>query len=120
MILHPTAATVEEHRFTTAAPEAAATVAGVVELSPVVTGDGVSITLRANVELPAEFQAVGSLARVAWDCFVPSSVVAAGLDASEEQQYQAYKALADAAGSDGAVVRLFDVGGEGWQRSEGT
>jgi phosphotransferase system enzyme I (PtsI) len=31
---------------------------------------------------------------------------------SEEQQYQAYKSLAEAAGDDGAVVRLFDVGGE--------
>ena len=65
MILHPTAATVEEHRFTTAAPEAAATVAGVVESGPVTTRDGVSITLRANVELPngvsggAEFGASG-------------------------------------------------------------
>jgi phosphoenolpyruvate-protein phosphotransferase (PTS system enzyme I) len=31
---------------------------------------------------------------------------------SEEDQYEAYKALAETAGADGAVVRLFDVGGE--------
>ena len=35
-----------------------------------------------------------------------------GLMHSEEQQYEAYKALGEAAGSDGAIVRLFDVGGE--------
>ncbi|HEY0727627.1 MAG TPA: putative PEP-binding protein, partial [Pyrinomonadaceae bacterium] len=31
---------------------------------------------------------------------------------SEHEQYEAYKALAEAAGTDGAIVRLFDVGGE--------
>src|ERR1044072_8606148 len=31
---------------------------------------------------------------------------------SEQEQYEAYAALAEAAGTDGAVVRLFDVGGE--------
>jgi len=31
---------------------------------------------------------------------------------SEEQQYEAYKSLAEAAGEYGAIVRLFDVGGE--------
>ena len=31
---------------------------------------------------------------------------------SEEEQYDAYKTLAEAAGTDGAIVRLFDVGGE--------
>jgi phosphotransferase system enzyme I (PtsI) len=31
---------------------------------------------------------------------------------SEEQQYEAYKALVEAAGEYGAIVRLFDIGGE--------
>jgi phosphotransferase system enzyme I (PtsI) len=35
-----------------------------------------------------------------------------GLMNSEQEQYEAYAAVAEAAGTDGAVVRLFDVGGE--------
>jgi phosphotransferase system enzyme I (PtsI) len=35
-----------------------------------------------------------------------------GLINSEQEQYETYRALAEAAGSDGAIVRLFDVGGE--------
>jgi phosphotransferase system enzyme I (PtsI) len=31
---------------------------------------------------------------------------------SEQEQYEAYKTLAEAVGPDGAIVRLFDVGGE--------
>ena len=35
-----------------------------------------------------------------------------GLVSSEEEQYETYKTLAEAAGEHGAIVRLFDVGGE--------
>src|SRR5687767_4569052 len=49
VILHPSASTIEEYQFSTAAPEAAATVPDVVESGPVTTRDGVSMVLRANV-----------------------------------------------------------------------
>ncbi len=72
------------------------------------------IALRANVELPAEFQAVRRVWRVRrGSVSFGVSVVASRVDAIRKQeQYEAYKALAEAAGSDGAMVRLFDVGGE--------
>ncbi len=113
VILHPSVSTIEEYQFTTGAPEAATTVPGVVESGPVTTRDGVSIALRANVELPAEFQAVREFGACGVGLFRSEFLLSRpGLMHSEEQQYQAYKSLADAAGSDGAVVRLFDVGGE--------
>jgi len=115
VILHPAATTIDEYQFRTTdgASEAAPTVAGVVESGPVTTRDGVSITLRANVELPTEFQAVREFGASGVGLFRSEFLLSRpGLMHSEEQQYQAYKALAEAAGSDGAVVRLFDVGGE--------
>jgi len=115
VILHPTMATIEKYQFgtTDAAPQAAATVSDVVETGPVTTRDGVSIVLRANVELPAEFRAVREFGASGVGLFRSEFLLSRpGLMQSEEQQYEAYKALADAAGNDGAIIRLFDVGGE--------
>lgn len=115
VILHPTTATIEEYQFVAAdaAPEVAANVANVVESGPVTTRDGVSMTLRANVELPTEFQAVREFGASGVGLFRSEFLLSRpGLMHSEEQQYEAYKALGEAAGSDGAIVRLFDVGGE--------
>ena len=115
VVLHPTPATIEEYRFSTTdvAPEVAAIVPDVVDSGPVTTRDGVSIALRANVELPAEFQAVREFGASGVGLFRSEFLLSRpGLMHSEEEQYEAYKALAEAAGSDGAIVRLFDVGGE--------
>lgn len=113
VILHPTTATIEEYQFAGAAPEVATAVANVVESGPVTTRDGVSIVLRANVELPTEFQAVREFGASGVGLFRSEFLLSRpGLMHSEEQQYEAYKALGEAAGSDGAIVRLFDVGGE--------
>ncbi|HKR11024.1 MAG TPA: phosphoenolpyruvate--protein phosphotransferase [Pyrinomonadaceae bacterium] len=115
VILHPTTATIEEYEFTgsTAPSPVRANVAGVVESGPVTTCDGVSIALRANVELPTEFQAVREFGACGVGLFRSEFLLSRpGLMFSEEDQYEAYKALAETAGDDGAVVRLFDVGGE--------
>ncbi len=113
VILHPTPATIEEYQFASAAPEVATTVANVVESGPVMTRDGVSMVLRANVELPTEFQAVREFGASGVGLFRSEFLLSRpGLMHSEEQQYEAYKALGEAVGSDGAIVRLFDVGGE--------
>jgi phosphoenolpyruvate-protein phosphotransferase (PTS system enzyme I) len=115
VILHPTTATIEEYQFATtdAPPEVATTAANVVESGPVTTRDGVSMVLRANVELPTEFQAVREFGASGVGLFRSEFLLSRpGLMHSEEQQYEAYKALGEAAGSDGAIVRLFDVGGE--------
>lgn len=114
VILHPTTATIAEYQFTgSAPPPASANVTGVVESGPVTTRDGVSVALRANVELPTEFRAVREFGACGVGLFRSEFLLSRpGLMFSEEDQYEAYKSLAEIAGADGAVVRLFDVGGE--------
>jgi phosphotransferase system enzyme I (PtsI) len=110
-VLHPTATTIEQYEFTTHRPEVKA--AAPIESGPVTTRDAVAISLRANVELPAEFQAVRKFGACGVGLFRSEFLLSRpGLMNSEDEQYEAYKALAEAAGQDGAVVRLFDVGGE--------
>jgi phosphoenolpyruvate-protein phosphotransferase (PTS system enzyme I) len=111
VILHPTVETAGEFEFTT--PRRESETATVVESGPVTTRDNVSIVLRANVELPTEFQAVRKFGACGVGLFRSEFLLSRpGLMNSEHEQYDAYKALAEAAGSDGAIVRLFDVGGE--------
>jgi phosphotransferase system enzyme I (PtsI) len=83
------------------------------ERGPVTTLDGVQISLRANVELPAEFQAVRDFGACGVGLFRSEFLLSRpGLMSSEDEQYDVYKALVEAAGEYGAIVRLFDVGGE--------
>jgi phosphoenolpyruvate-protein phosphotransferase (PTS system enzyme I) len=77
------------------------------------TLDDVEIALRANVELAAEFQAVRDFGACGVGLFRSEFLLSRpGLMTSEEEQYQTYKSLVEAAGDYGAIVRLFDVGGE--------
>lgn len=111
VILHPTAETIGQFEFTTRPREGEAPTVG--ETGPVTTRDNVRVALRANVELPAEFQAVKKFGACGVGLFRSEFLLSRpGLMNSEQEQYEAYKALAEAAGSDGAIVRLFDVGGE--------
>ena len=111
VILHPTAETVEQHVFNAPARETESAVAS--ESGPVTTRDAVVIALRANVELPTEFQAVKKYGACGVGLFRSEFLLSRpGLMNSEQEQYEAYKILAEAAGEDGAIVRLFDVGGE--------
>ena len=110
VILHPAPDTIEQYQFSTASTAAPPEV---VETGPVQTLDGVEIALRANVELPGEFKAVQDFGACGVGLFRSEFLLSRpGLMSSEERQYEAYKALAEAAGEYGAVVRLFDVGGE--------
>lgn len=113
VILHPMEETVAEYRFTVASAGSTAERARVVDTGPVTTRDGVQIFLRANVELPTEFQAVSHFGACGVGLFRSEFLLSRpGLMSSESEQYEAYKLLAEAAGEYGAVVRLFDVGGE--------
>jgi phosphotransferase system enzyme I (PtsI) len=111
VILHPTAETAQQHVFSVPERETESAVA--VETGPVTTLDSVVIALRANVELPAEFRAVRKFGACGVGLFRSEFLLSRpGLINSEQDQYETYRALAEAAGSDGAIVRLFDVGGE--------
>jgi phosphoenolpyruvate-protein phosphotransferase len=110
VILHPAAETVEQHVFSAPARE---TEPVAIESGPVTTRDAVVIALRANVELPTEFQAVRKFGACGVGLFRSEFLLSRpGLMNSEQEQYEAYKTLAEAVGPDGAIVRLFDVGGE--------
>jgi phosphotransferase system enzyme I (PtsI) len=114
VILHPSAETAQQQVFSLASLPAHETdSAAAFESGPVTTSDSVTIALRANVELPAEFQAVRKFGACGVGLFRSEFLLSRpGLINSEQEQYETYRALAEAAGSDGAIVRLFDVGGE--------
>jgi phosphotransferase system enzyme I (PtsI) len=112
VILNPNVETVEQY-FTEQRPLVVATGVSDGASGPVITRDGVKVALRANVELPAEFEAVTKFGACGVGLFRSEFLLSRpGLMTSEEEQYAAYRALAEAAGPGGAVVRLFDVGGE--------
>jgi len=113
VILHPVPATMEEYQFSAETIPAPLYLSETVEVGPVKTQDGVSVVLRANVELPTEFEAVKRFGASGIGLFRSEFLLSRpGLMLSEEEQYLAYRRLIEAAGADGAVVRLFDVGGE--------
>ena len=112
VILHPTQSTIEQYQATSHSPGPGSEAVDA-ESGPVVTRDGVQISLRANVELPTEFQAVNDFGACGVGLFRSEFLLSRpGMMSSEEQQYEVYKSLAQAAGEYGAIVRLFDVGGE--------
>jgi phosphoenolpyruvate-protein phosphotransferase len=113
VILHPAPETIEKYRFTVHEPGPMADTDTKLECGPVTTRDGVQITLRANVELPTEFQAVRDFGACGVGLFRSEFLLSRpGLMSSEDEQYEVYKALVEAAEEYGAIVRLFDVGGE--------
>ena len=113
VILHPAAETLEHYRFTVHQPGPTVRDVSVDEFGPVTTRDGVQILLRANVELPTEFHAVRDFGACGVGLFRSEFLLSRpGLMGSETEQYEAYRSLAEAAGEYGAIVRLFDVGGE--------
>src|SRR6185436_265005 len=111
VVLHPTPETIEKYTLTVHEPAPA--MGKQLECGPVTTRDGVQITLRANVELPAEFQAVADFGACGVGLFRSEFLLSRpGLMSSEDDQHEVYKALVESAGEYGAIVRLFDVGGE--------
>jgi len=113
VILHPMPDTIEHYRFTVRETDPVVETQGKLDCGPVTTRDGVEISLRANVELPTEFQAVRDFGACGVGLFRSEFLLSRpGLMSSEDEQYEVYKELVEAAGEYGAIVRLFDVGGE--------
>ena len=118
VVLHPSAETVAQYGLHQASlPKHKADGGGVT--GPVITKDGIKVTLRANVELPAEFDAVRRFGASGVGLFRSEFLLSRpGLILPEDEQYVVYRELIVAAGDDGAIVRLFDIGGEDRDLSE--
>lgn len=114
VILHPSPTTVERYlsevgkRTTSHSVETSR-----VEDGPLRTVDGLEIRMRANVEVPAEFAGVRTYGARGIGLYRSEFLFSrGGAMVSEDDQYSAYAEIAKLAGNDGAIVRLFDLGGE--------
>ena len=114
--LHPAPETLErfteERRAAKEAPVARAATAA--ELRATLrTRDGVEVTLRANVELPVEYEWVNRFGAHGIGLFRSEFLLShRGSMPGEDEQREAYEHLARIAGEDGLTVRLFDLGGD--------
>jgi phosphotransferase system enzyme I (PtsI) len=113
VILHPSSETLERYQQETSNRVSRREVADLKESGPVYTQDGVAVTLRANVEVPSEFDAVETYGASGVGLYRSEFLLArrGGL-VSEDEQCVAYEAIAKVAGDQGAVIRLFDLGGD--------
>ncbi len=114
--LHPTPETLEryaaEGRAAKASPSPRAA-SGEELHAPLRTRDGVEVTLRANVELPVEYEWVNRYGAHGIGLFRSEFLLShRGSVPNEDEQCEAYEALARIAGEDGLTVRLFDMGGD--------
>ncbi len=122
VVLHPSPETVELYKTDKAArPLAARTIpsddgtraSGDAMRAPLVTEDGVEIILRANVELPAEYQGIARFGARGIGLYRSEFLLSLhGSMPDEDAQCAAYVEIAKLAGDDGATIRLFDLGGD--------
>ena len=115
VILHPAARTATRCREEMASERPARR--GALQLAqarePLRTQDGVEIILRANVELPAEYEGVRRFGAHGIGLYRTEFLFSQrGRMPTEDEQVEAYREVAALAGEDGAKVRLFDLGGE--------
>lgn len=113
VILHPAPATVEHYRAAAASASASRSAISEEGRGPVRTLDGVEVILRANIELPAEYEGVRRFGARGIGLYRSEFLLSHfGAMPDEEKQRQAYVEVARLAGDDGATVRLFDLGGD--------
>ena len=113
VVLHPSAATLEFYQAETANRVTGRSAVGLSDRGPVQTQDGVAVTLRANVEVPSEFEGVETYGASGVGLYRSEFLLTRrGGMVSEDEQRVAYEAVAKSAGDAGAVIRLFDLGGD--------
>jgi len=113
VILNPSLRDIKEHENRRAAKHAReAELQGLRELEPV-TRDGKHVSLSANVELPAEADSVLRHGAGGVGLF-RSEFLFMGRDdmPTEEEQYQAYKTLAESLTPRPVTIRTLDAGGD--------
>jgi phosphotransferase system enzyme I (PtsI) len=78
---------------------------------PATSRDGHTITLRANIELLEEIEIFQRFNAAGVGLYRSEFLYSQGLP-TEEEQYEAYKLLAEMTGDAGASIRTFDLGGD--------
>ncbi|HEX8773796.1 MAG TPA: phosphoenolpyruvate--protein phosphotransferase [Pyrinomonadaceae bacterium] len=113
ILLHPSQQTIESYQKLATSEELARVAPTDEGRGSLRTLDGVEITLRANVELPAEYEGVRKFGARGIGLYRSEFLMTQrGVMPSEDEQYEAYLEVAELAGEDGATVRLFDLGGD--------
>jgi len=113
VILHPSADTLARYHAESASRMKPRGAGSAMVSGPVRTLDGVEVTMRANVEVPAEFDGVERFGAQGVGLYRSEFLLARrGVAVSEQEQQLAYEEVARIAGDDGVIIRLFDLGGE--------
>lgn len=114
VMLHPTNAAIEKYRQLAArAQHAASSSAGAEARQLLRTTDGVEMFLRANLELPAEYEGVERFAARGVGLYRSEFLLShRGEMPSEDEQCDAYAEVLKLAGEEGATIRFFDLGGD--------
>jgi phosphoenolpyruvate-protein phosphotransferase (PTS system enzyme I) len=113
IVLYPSQATFEEYKAKELARTATPRTVGDDVRKPLRTTDGVEIFLRANVELPVEYEGVARFGARGIGLYRSEFLLSQrGFVPDEDEQCAAYVEVAKVAGEDGATVRLFDLGGD--------
>jgi phosphotransferase system enzyme I (PtsI) len=113
VILHPSKETVEHYKSLSVDIRRAGLTVAETATGPLRTEDGLDILLRANVELPAEFEGLERYGARGVGLYRSEFLVSSrGRMPSEDEQCAAYEEIARLSGQDGATIRLFDLGGD--------
>ncbi|CAN5429127.1 phosphoenolpyruvate--protein phosphotransferase [soil metagenome] len=76
-----------------------------------VTSDGVHITIRTNTDMPEGYRLATAVGAIGIGLFRSESLlIKTGILPSEEEQFLAYRQIAEAAGEAGVKIRTFDIG----------
>ena len=111
VILNPSPGTIEQYESRPQSTRESPIKTSQTITGPAATVDGVQVTLRANVELPAEFASVREYGASGVGLYRSEFLLRGDhTTLSEDEQYRAYAELARMAGEEGAIVRLFDLG----------
>ena len=110
VILHPTEETLNGYQPLLLSPSSAPANE---EKRPLYTSDGIEITLRANLELPAEYAGVKKYGASGIGLYRSEFLLLQKHTIPDEtEQAAVYSELAELGGADGATIRLFDLGGD--------
>ena len=114
VVLHPSAATIKRYQAMAAKAAIPSDKAARDGQQPLRTLDGIEIILRANVELPVEYEGVHKFGARGIGLYRSEFLLTQhGAEMpAEDEQCEAYTEIAKLVGEEGATIRLFDLGGD--------